>query len=161
MAARGRLWLWALIALAALGLGLGVLLASDGEDFRLDAGDYEKPPPASLEEVEERAERCTEVRAAVVRAIEARLEVVEGRITEFEAVRTKDRGLWVVATRIQGSDFDELAVFAARRLAPRQEFFAVDGIAEEFTKWELADGSDGVELQLGDDGTTEALDCID
>ena len=161
MEARGKRWLWALVALAVAAVVVGVLLISNGEGERLDAGDFEKPPAANTEELEQRAARCTRVTAAIARAIEGAVEVDEGRVTEYEAVQTEDQELWVIAARIQGSDFDELAVFAAKRLAPEEEFFAVDGIAEEFTTWKLADGSEGVDIQLGDDGTAEALDCID
>jgi hypothetical protein len=155
-------WRWGLIAMVVVVCAVGVFTLV-GDDEREAAGDYEKDPPASIAEVNERASRCEEVPAVLVRFIESGLDVTGGNITEKAAVRSVNLArTWLIATRIEGDDFDELAVFATDELRDSDQVFAVDGIAEDFSDWTVADGTEGtLEIELGDDGTDESLDCID
>ncbi|MQA73784.1 MAG: hypothetical protein GEU88_05470 [Solirubrobacterales bacterium] len=155
-------WQWALIAIFLL-VGAAGVVALVAEAGREAAGDYEKEPPGSPAEIRERAARCNEAPDELVRFIASGLRVADGKITEVAAVRSVDgERPWLIATRIQGDEFDELAVFSADELSESGNVFAVDRIAEEFSDWAVADGTEGSpELVLGDDGTDEALDCID
>lgn len=146
----------ALIVLVVIGI-----TAIDGE--RETAGDYEREGPQSAAEVDEFAESCESVSASSVRLIESQLTVARGRITEAGAARSGElESVWLIATRIKGANFDELALFATDNLRRPRRVYAVDGAAEEAADWPVADGTNrSVEIQLGDEGTEEALECID
>jgi hypothetical protein len=155
-------WLIAASAALAVVVVATLLMLSDGND-REAASDYDREDRETLGEVDRFAARCHRVPASSVRFVEAQITVPNGEITESGAARSRELDrTWLVATRIEGEDFDELALFAVDDVREPSSASAVDATGEAASEWPVSDGSsDSPEITLGDDGTDEALECID
>lgn len=111
--------------------------------------------------------RCEPVSRALLDGIETGLTVSGGgSLSSGQAVRSDDfEQVWFVAAEIDGPGLEgdgDIGLWATNSVpggSPEGLIFAVDAIAREFSDWG-AGGATDAQLSTGDDGASEAVDCL-
>ncbi len=79
---------------------------------------------------------------------------------KWAAVRSHDfKSVYFVAGHLSGPGVDDSALWATNRLEDGGLTFSVDALAKEFSDWG-GGGTTKAEMTIGDDGASQALDCI-